>query len=420
MARKLGEILVAGQFLGAGELKRALDAQLIFGGRLGTNLLELGFLDETTLSKALKEQKRVEVASSEMLSKATQEALRLVPSKVADKHKLIPLALEDKKLKVAMVDPTDLVVLDELAFMTGCQIVPYIAPEVRLLAWLERYYKIPRPLRYIKLSQSDPAQAPKRAPQAAGAQAPPADRQKAQEARPNAPSAQSARGSGAELSVSDLLGVGPGEALTPEALKKAGDAPAEQRQQLDAAVEQLRQQRAAENAAAETPRYTKDEAAMRLADADTREEIGEALVGFAATQFRRVLAFVLQRDRALGWMARLPGRSSQELRSHVRQLVVPLDQPSVLQTLVQQGQYYMGELPARPGDELIAKAVGEPRPVNLVVLPVLLQGRIFIALYGDNGSEPLTGFDMRGLRSTCEKAALAMDVLLLRSRIRQG
>jgi len=68
-AEHLADLLERGQGLanrklvGPGDLKKALDAQLIFGGRLGTNLLDLGLLDEETLTEALKEQKRVDVAT---------------------------------------------------------------------------------------------------------------------------------------------------------------------------------------------------------------------------------------------------------------------------------------------------------------------------------------------------------------------
>jgi hypothetical protein len=143
-------------------------------------------------------------------------------------------------------------------------------------------------------------------------------------------------------------------------------------------------------------------------------------VGFAASQIPRVLTFVVQKDRALGWMARLPGRSAQDARQAARSIVLPLSEPSVLQAVVQSGQYYLGELPARPGDQQLCQALGAPRPLNLVILPVLLSERVIMAVHGDNLDQPLSAVDVRGLRAACQKAALAMEVLVLRSRIRQG
>ena len=156
-ARKLGEILVAGQRVSPADLKKALDAQLIFGGRLGTNLVDLGLLDEQSLIEALEEQKQVAVATPRMFEEASGDALRLVPAALASRHRIVPIGLEDRKLKVAMLDPLDLIAIDELAFATGCTVIPYLAPEIRLLYWLERYYGIERPTRFIRLSDDSPA-----------------------------------------------------------------------------------------------------------------------------------------------------------------------------------------------------------------------------------------------------------------------
>jgi hypothetical protein len=109
----------------------------------------------------------------------------------------------------------------------------------------------------------------------------------------------------------------------------------------------------------------------------------------------------------------------EQARHAARAVVLPLDQPSVLQMVVEGGQYYMGELPQRPGDQMLAAAVGEPRPVNLVILPVKVSDKVVMALLGDNAGQPLGTFDMRALRALCQKAAQAMDVLVLRSKIRQ-
>jgi hypothetical protein len=453
MSRKLGEILVQGKLLSPADLKRALDAQLIFGGRLGTNLLELGFLDDEALSKALKEQKRVDVASQEMVDHASKEAVRMVPAKIADRHKVIPLQAAPKKLKVAMLDPTDLIALDEVAFVTGCQIIPYIAPEARILEALERLYGIPRPMRYIKLSAVEPhgeAPAASLSDAALTAQytsgvldvgaargpqpqvgSPPGS------SRPSAPHEVSPQGERV-LSLAELLGAAveptpaaspwapapatPAGPAAPVAPPAAAAAPAARvsDDQLQAVLEEARRRKEAEIAAAAAqPAATLEDASRMLAEAETREEIGDALLAFARGQFARVMTFVVQKDRALGWLALLPGQSAESARQHARSVVLPLDQPSVLQAVAEGGQYYMGELPARPADQLLASALADPRPQNLVILPVKVSDKVVIALHGDNGAQPLGSFDMRSLRALCQKASMAMEVLLLRARIRQ-
>ena len=451
--KKLGEILVAGQLLQPGDLKKALDAQLIFGGRLGTNLLELGYLDEQQLSNALEQQTSMKVATPAMLEKATPEAIRMIPPKVAAKHRVVPFKLESKKLHVAMLDPTDLIVLDELSFVTGCQVVGYVTPEVRLLTYLEQHYDVSRPMRYIKLAEPD--QSPTspgldsrslaaqftagQLDMQSGGQSPEAAAAAADAARKAGITPEGATPQGEPvLSLDELLGTGTGEGaieeaaekaaekletVTPEALRNVETASAEQRAVMDAALEKLKEKRTQEAIAAaesdEAKVATLEDAARLLAEAETREDIGEALLGFMRSQFPRVMLYVVQRDRALGWLAHLPGRSPDQARTHARRVVVPLGEPSVLQGVAQTGQYYMGELPARAGDQSVASALGDPRPANMVILPVKLSDKAVILLQGDNLDQPLSNFRMRDLRAACQKAGLAMEVLLLRSKIRQ-
>ena len=453
--KKLGEILVAGQLLQPGDLKKALDAQLIFGGRLGTNLLELGFLDEMQLTKALEQQTSQKVATPAMLEKALPEALRLIPPKVAAKHKVVPFGLDGKKLQVAMLDPTDLIILDELSFVTGCSVIGFVAPEVRLLTYLEQYYDVSRPTRYIKLAapdakvggggaalsgaalaaqftdgQLDMAGQGGLDPAAAVAAAQAAAKQEVSIESQAAPQGEKV------LSITDLLGgdVAAGEDaaeqaaealahVTPETLSQVDTASAEQRALMDAALEKLKEKRIQEAIALsesdEARVETLEDVARLLAEAETREDIGEALLAYMKSMFPRVMMYVAQKDRALGWMSHLPGLSPDQSRTHARRVVVPMAEPSVLQGVAQTGQYYMGELPARAGDENIAVTLGQPRPSNLVILPVKLNDKTVILLQGDSLDQPLTGFDMRSMRSACQKAGLAMEVLLLRSKIRQ-
>jgi hypothetical protein len=386
-----------------------------------------------------------------MLEKAEPAALRLLPPKVAAKHKVVPLALERKKLQVAMIDPTDLIVLDELAFITGCQIVPDVAPEVRRLSYRERYYDVSRPLRYIQLADPD-VKAPQGldaaslaaqftdgqldlsaekglSPAAAAAAA----RAAAAGRTPAAPETAAPTGEKV-LSISDLLEGGDGgadavqeaadalEHASPEELRQVDTATDEQRALMEAALEKLKEKRQQEaldaDAAEEEQVRTLADVSRLLAEAETREDIGEALLRYMRSQFPRVILYVAQRDRALGWQAHLPGQTPDQCRVQARRVIVPLGEASVLQGVAQTGSYYMGELPARPGDQALAAALGEPSPTNLVILPVKLNEKPVILLQGDNLDQPLGGFDMRSLRSACQKAGLAMEVLLLRSKIR--
>ena len=157
-ARKLGELLLEQGLVTQGQLGDALQAQMIFGGRLGTNLVELGYLSEGQLATFLSTQLGLPSVSAAEIDAVSAETLRSVSAEVASRYHVFPLAVSGRRLRLAMVDPTDLAAVDEIGFRTGCTILPAVAPEILVVYALEKHYSIPRPTRYLRLDRSTEAQ----------------------------------------------------------------------------------------------------------------------------------------------------------------------------------------------------------------------------------------------------------------------
>ena len=153
MSIKLGEMLIEAGLLTRAQLDAALKNQVIFGGKLGTNLIELGYLAEEDLARFLSKKLELPCATNEQLMSIPPDIIKLIPKEVADKYKVIPISREKKRLTLAMLDPADLSVIDAISFVTGFYISPLIAPELRLAVALENYYGIKRDVRYIQLSE---------------------------------------------------------------------------------------------------------------------------------------------------------------------------------------------------------------------------------------------------------------------------
>jgi len=152
MARKLGEVLVEKRIIDASQLKKALDAQLIYGGHLGTCLVELGFVDVDRLGRVLSEQFRVGQALREKLTAIEPSVVAMLPAKLAERHQAVPFELADRVLHVAVVDPRNLLALDEISFAAGHRIETWIAPAILVERCLEHYYGVPRKLRHITVA----------------------------------------------------------------------------------------------------------------------------------------------------------------------------------------------------------------------------------------------------------------------------
>lgn len=153
MAR-LGERLVTDGLVEAVKVEHALRAQVVWGGRLGTNLIELGYIDLDELSRALGRHHNVPAALARHFEKADPALQRQLPPEIADRHSFVPiLRLADNKIAGAGMDPLDPDALAEIAEALACDVddlVASVAAEQRMRYQLERVYGIARATRYLR------------------------------------------------------------------------------------------------------------------------------------------------------------------------------------------------------------------------------------------------------------------------------
>lgn len=142
--QKIGDILKKQGLLTEEHLVKALQEQKKNGGRLGTILVEMGFTTEDNLAQALAKQLGILHAS---LLKGTlrptqyQGLEKMVTDGYAKQHKILPLSKHQSTLTIAMCDPLDLIVIDDLMKMTGCDISVAVATETDIkIAFDEFYY----------------------------------------------------------------------------------------------------------------------------------------------------------------------------------------------------------------------------------------------------------------------------------------
>ena len=105
---KLGTLLLRNAAIGLSQLEAALRNQVLYGGRLGTNLVELGFIDLELLSTYLAELTGFPVATPTLLDDAERPLLDKLGADDAHRLRSVPLGvLDNGSAAVAMVDPTD-------------------------------------------------------------------------------------------------------------------------------------------------------------------------------------------------------------------------------------------------------------------------------------------------------------------------
>jgi len=139
-ADRIGDQLVHEQLITREQLQKALDDARANGSRIGFSLVKLGFLEESDLVRALARQHRVPAVDLDRV-RLDPRILKLIPSDFAVKHQVLPLRRVGRTLTVAMSNPTDLGVVDDLKFLTRLDIEPVIAGDFTLKRIVEREYE---------------------------------------------------------------------------------------------------------------------------------------------------------------------------------------------------------------------------------------------------------------------------------------
>ena len=142
--KKLGEIFLERGIIDQDQLNAALAYQRQWGHRLGTALVAKGFITEGMLAKVLGEVMSLPVVD---LSQAqiNGEALRLVPYQTCENNDLIPIDLQQQGhsriMTIAMSDPMNIAVIDEIEFTTGCKVRPVLATISAIQSAIRKYYR---------------------------------------------------------------------------------------------------------------------------------------------------------------------------------------------------------------------------------------------------------------------------------------
>ena len=455
MTQQLGEWLVGKGKITEEQLQQALHDKAFFGERLGNSLIKLGFIEEDTLGDYLAEQSRTRYAPARRLERVPPEVIAAVPARIAAKYCIVPIAIEARRIHLAMRDPKDLIALDEIAFLTGLPIEPYVATEFRLIRAIEQYYQISLGTKAIPVAPGppDPARpraAPRAAPTAPVLQEPevgldglplnasPDDLDQpfvdATGAAPppsigsGEPVPQSLEAWREQAEMPEAAARSRGAATGPSRSPRA-DAPPRASAVADAEVSPSAPRRprpvmvrggvtaspsdVAGAPATQPPATTMEAVSTRLRQAETRDEVFDAVLAFTASRFMRAALFVAQPDRVLGWSGR--GGGLQPLR--VRNVIVPLDRPSLFVFFRTGGDYFYGPVPDLPANAKFYLDLGCPPPARVLLMPLTITDRPAVILYADNGSEASTAPDVQQFRRLLGKAALALEVLILRNKI---
>jgi hypothetical protein len=428
MSKKLGEILVEEGKLTEAQLQKALKAQLIFGGHLGTSLIELGYVDEETLGETLSRAFRVPYASFDILSSVPYSVVRAIPAKLVEKYKVVPIRLDGKVLQLAMMDPKNLMALDEISFVTGYKIDPWVAPEIRIFQVLEKYYNVPRSQRYISLARElgklrsrgekiSPARADRPASESSwddGASAATAPEHSTEPvpsvaALPPKPASEAAPARPAPDHW-EKYGYGKSWREFAEAMERTSPTPPPEPPR----PVPERPQPAPRGGPGGSTESELEHASQRLAACATPDEVADVVLAFAGRFLKRTAFFVMRGDQAVAWGGTGEGFSSNRLKG----MSLPLVRDSLFSLVDDRSRHFLGAMPAFPSVRKLFQELSAPMPRTAFVLPIRIKDKLASVLYGDGAADDdLRNLDVDAFERLGKKVSFALQMIIFRNKI---
>ncbi len=139
---RLGELLIKEGLINTSQLEKVIALQRKEGGRLGEILVKMGVLKEEQAVAILGNHLNIPYFNmgTELKPAADQNLEQLIPKDFAIRNTVLPLSRTLRSLTVAMADPLDLMLIDNLRKLTGCEINPVIATRSDITKAVENFY----------------------------------------------------------------------------------------------------------------------------------------------------------------------------------------------------------------------------------------------------------------------------------------
>src|SRR5215203_1386524 len=144
MPVRIGELLLKEKRITPAQLQEALTYQKSNGGKVGFNLVKLGFVKDEEITALLSKQYGVPSINLTQFE-IDPGIIKLIPAETAHKYQIIPLSRSGATLTIAMTDPTNVFAMDDIKFMTGYNVEPVVASETAVGDAITRYYALAKP-----------------------------------------------------------------------------------------------------------------------------------------------------------------------------------------------------------------------------------------------------------------------------------
>ncbi len=387
MAR-LGEVLLEEKLITKAQLEEGLETQVVYGGRLGTNLCELGFVKEADLARVLGKLHNLPFSSGDMIPDPA--ALGLFEAAYLDDHDVLPMRVDATRLTVAVLGPKQIEAVDAMAFKASKRAVQVVIPEFRMNQLLRRYCKAFRPMRPIDMNTLRPS--------------------KQQTASAHVPKDASELINEDDFASIYAAASAPEEEAVIEGEVLADDVPVVPGVAAPVPSAPIPMPSVPKPAKPKRPTspLTFDEAQKLLHTSTDREDIARTVLRFAVAKFRRALILNVQGDLVMGWRGAGKGVSDK----NVQRIGVSLREANTFKMVRDLRSHFVGPMKPTPGMDVFYKLIGSAAPATAVVLPLLVRGKPVHLLYLDAGPGQMTPPDVGELLIVSQGVTRSYEALI--------
>jgi hypothetical protein len=384
------------------ELDEAQQATVLFGGRLGTSLLELGLVTVDELEALLAAFHRIPAPNREWLERPDAAARAALAPDLVKRHSAFPLHLAKRTLHLALLDPRHEAILDDLSFASGCLISPCVISEYRFTRLLHRYYGVRPSMRILNLQQEADLARLRRGKAAPSPAAVEAAREPERDDVPLIPLADDLELSDAQSFVAQAAPPRP----EPAAAVREEDFSLEDSDTRTALPEPAAEVHAEASRPAPPAARSLGELERRVTETGDRGEVIDLALEIAGRFVASASLFVVRGDVLSGMRARRDGATGE-----IESILLPLAAGSAFAVAVAEKKSMRLDVGGEMEKRLL-KALGRAQAREAVAWPVAIGGRVVNLLIVDDGAEPIPQLGHAALAELCRVLSAAYERLI--------
>lgn len=402
------------------DLVRIMERQASGGGRIGSLLVADGLVDAETLTVYLGLELGIPIATGATFERCKRSAVRLLAPAQAARFRAIPIVIQGQTLIVAVDDPHDMELLEEISEVTGYRVIPRVAPEIRIHYYLERFYGVPRPAQFASLGDQRGSKVLSKEHQ--GLPAPPLPGlpprvEEPLEAPNPAPILQVVPSDAIPTHV-EQVDTEEHEALELEAadLVEELEADKEEAAQSADATEETQAPVHTPPPPADLPRHsalTAAEAIEKISNTTQRGDIADAILGHATEIFEVAALLLVRNNIAYGWKGFGPDLDSDRIET----LLMPLEASPMFQSFLHDDEPYRARTVHSTLHSHWFKILRTTAPYYSIVVGCSIGKRVVNLLYGQTKSgQDLRDKEMDALQEVMAAASSAYVRLISKSK----